>query len=138
MAGSSSQPFYDDGEPDDPSLALALRLQQEEDEALALALQEEEAAVPPPSARRPPPSPQQRAPGVVLDAPAHKAVQHLGRGTCKKLETHFKLKGGLTLRELLRLFAGDRREEMMMLIDAGQRQRVEAELVAQAIDHPMT
>ena len=78
-----------------------------------------------------------RLPGEILAGPAHKAVQHLGRGTCKKLEGHFKCKEAMSLRELLRLFGGPKREELLMLIDAGQRQRVEAELVALSLDFPV-
>ena len=139
MAGSSSDPIGADVHhpEDDASLALALRLQEAEDAALALSLQEsEDAAQPPP---QPAATPSARAasgaarlPGELLGGPAHKAVQHLGRGTAKKLEAHFKT--SLSLRELLRLFHGARREELLMLIDAGQRDRVEAELVALALD----
>ena len=157
MAGSSSDPIglrHDDE--DDPSIALALALQAEEDERMAMELlQEEEAA-----SRQQPPrtssssstargqqqqqqqyqqvaSSTGRLPGERLAGAAHKTVQHLGRGTAKKIESHF-LKGQaiLTLAELLRIFRGDRREEMLMLIDAGQRSRVEAELVALTLDFP--
>ena len=67
--------------------------------------------------------------------PAHKACQHLGRNTCKKIESHFlKSNQSLTLAALLQLFSSAKREELLMMVDAGQRQRVEAELVALALD----
>ena len=147
MAGSSSDdPFRtrhdeDADDADDPSMALARQLQEEEDAILALSLQDAE---PPPAARSRPPgaaaSPatasRGRLPGEVLAGTAHKAIQHLGKGTAKKLEAHFK-RQPLTLRETLELFNGPRREELLMLIDAGQRQRVEAELVALSLDFPV-
>ena len=77
-------------------------------------------------------------PGERLAGPAHKSVHHLGKGTASKLQKHFlKAQGGpLTLAELLRIFRWPKREELLGLIDAGQRQRVEAELVALALDFP--
>ena len=141
MAGSSSDPIgggVRHHESDDPSLALALRLQEEEDAALALSLQEADLS----AAASPQPQPAMvatpdrgRLPGELLVGPAHKAVQHLGRGTAKKIEVHMKQQP-LTLRDLLRLFNGPRREELLGLVDAGQRQRVEAELVALSLDFP--
>ena len=133
MAASSSQSMVhdDDREGDvDPSLMLALRLQEEEDVILALSLQESESVATPSGGTTS--SGGCRLPGELLNDRASKAVQHLGKGTVKKLEAHFKT--SLSLRELLRLFHGARREELLMLIDAGQRDRVEAELVALALD----
>ena len=149
MAGSSCDSVP--REEEDPSLALALALQAEEDERLALELMREDEVAARPKQPQQPQQPagqhlqqqqQQphqpgRLPGEILAGAAHKAVQHLGRGTAKKLEAHF-LKGqmALSLAELLRIFRGDRREELLMLIDAGQRSRVEAELVALSLDFP--
>ena len=61
----------------------------------------------------------------------------MGRNTAKKIEARF-CKGGqtLTLATLLMLFRSDQREEVLMLVDSGQRQRVEAELIALTLDFP--
>ena len=137
MAASSSQSMVhdDDREGDvDPSLMLALRLQEEEDVIVALSLQESESVATPSGGTTS--SGGGRLPGELLNGRASKAVQHLGKGTVKKLEAHFK-KQPMSLRELLAIFHGPRREEMLMLIDAGQRARVEAELVALALDFPI-
>ena len=141
MAGSSTDPVGGSAHhpEDDPSLALALRLQEEDDAALALSLQEAEHASPPPPRPAPRPVPAASAPAPrapLLTTPAHKVVQHLGRGTCKKIQEHFKC-SSLSLRDVLQIFNSARREEMLMLVDSGQRQRVEAELIAMAIDFPM-
>ena len=140
MAASSSNT-----EDDDPSLALALALQAEDDAALARNLMHEEE-----ENRRRQRQQQQTVqstsaaaatgplPGERLAGAAHKSISHLGKNTCKKLAAHF-LKGGqttLSLAELLRLFRGPQREELLMLCDAGQRQRIEAELVAADLDFP--
>ena len=62
----------------------------------------------------------QRAAADVGPAGAHKSVQHLGRVTCKACQ---RSSSGtpLTLRHLLSLWS-ERREAMLALIDAGQRQ----------------
>ena len=73
----------------------------------------------------------------LLTSAAHKSVQHLGKGTAKRIEEKYlKKQQLLTLQELLRLFNGPQREELLMMVDAGQRERVEAELVALALDFP--
>ena len=63
-------------------------------------------------------------------------MQHLGRGTCKKIEAHLHRKEALSLRALLQLFNSERRDEVLMLVDIGQRVRVEAELCALSLDFP--
>ena len=139
MAGSSSDPLGTEVHhpEDDPSLALAIALQQDEDAALALALQEEEAAPRAAAASAASATAASSSsagrPGVTLAWPAHRAVQHLGRGTCKKIAALNRTET-LSLRGLLKLFNGPRQHEVLMLVDSGQRQRVEAELVALAHD----
>jgi hypothetical protein len=130
MSGTSSPNHFED-------LALARQLQEEEDAALALALQQDDRASKPSSSAAGALQPSGRLPGERLAGPAHSSVHHLGRGTASKLQTHFlKAQQPLTLAELLRIFRGTRREELLGLIDAGQRQRVEAELVALDLDFP--
>ena len=127
----------------DPSLALALALQAEDDEALARTLMAEEEERERQHRERQAAQPthqQQRGPlpGERLSMAAHKSIQHLGKATCKKLEAHFlKKQQTLTLEELLKIFRSERREEMLMLVDPGQRQRIEAELVAATLDFPV-
>ena len=137
MAASSSEDL-------DPSLALALALQAEDDAAIARNLMhEEEESLRRRQQQSVPPQPAGAAadgplPGERLAGAAHKTINHLGKNTCKKLALHFR-KGGqttLTLAELLRLFRGPQRDELLMLCDAGQRQRIEAELVAADLDFP--
>ena len=36
----------------------------------------------------------------------------------------------------MKIFRSEQREEMLMLVDPGQRQRIEAELVAASLDFP--
>ena len=67
-----------------------------------------------------------------LGSPSHKAVTHLGRNTAHKINEQFGI--GPTLRELLKLVDGPRRPEVLALIDAGVRDRVDAELTALRID----
>ena len=134
---------------DEASLALALALQAEEDEAASAALARrlhDEAAAPrsgePTTAAWADtgPSPSARTgplPGERLAGAAHKSIQHLGKATCKKLEAHFLTsRQTLTLAELLRLYRGPRRDELMSYIDSGQRERVTAELIAADLDFP--
>lgn len=80
--------------------------------------------------------PRGKLPGELLAGPAYKAVAHLGRGTAKRMEAHFNLRGQLSLDALLDLYAGPRRSDCLSLVDAGQRQRVEAELIALTLDFP--
>ena len=142
-AGSSSNDFG--GHDDDRSMALALALQAEDDEALARTLmlaeeeREREHRQRQAGQQQQQQQQQQRGPlpGERLAGAAHKSIQHLGKATCKKLEAHFlKKQQTLTLAELLRIFRSERREEMLTLVDPGQRQRIEAELVAASLDFP--
>ena len=145
-AGSSSNDFGGHDHADDRSLALALALQAEDDEALARTLMLEEEEREREHRQRQAGQQQQQQqqqqqrgplPGERLDGAAHKSIQHLGKATCKKLEAHFlKKQQTLTLAELLRIFRSERREEMLTLVDPGQRQRIEAELVAASLDFP--
>lgn len=143
MASSS---YAADGGVDDPSLALALALQSADDAELARQMMADEeererqhrrgqqVAAPATASQQQHHGP---LPGERLAAAAHKSIQHLGKNTCKKLESHFlKNKQTMTLAELLKIFRSARREEMLMLVDAGQRQRIEAELVAADLDFP--
>ena len=141
-AGSSSNDFG--GHDDDRSMALALALQAEDDEALARTLMLEEEEREREHRQRQAGQQQQQQqqqrgplPGERLAGAAHKSIQHLGKSTCKKIEAHFlKKQQTLTLAELLRIFRSERREEMLTLVDPGQRQRIEAELVAASLDFP--
>ena len=142
-AGSSSNDFG--GHDDDRSMALALALQAEDDEALAKTLMLEEEEREREHRQRQAGQQQQQQqqqqrgplPGERLAGAAHKSIQHLGKATCKKIEAHFlKKQQTLTLAELLRIFRSERREEMLTLVDPGQRQRIEAELVAASLDFP--
>ena len=142
-AGSSSNDFG--GHDDDRSMALALALQAEDDEALARTLMLEEEEREREHRQRQAGQQQQQQqqqqrgplPGERLAGAAHKSIQHLGKATCKKIEAHFlKKQQTLTLAELLRIFRSERREEMLTLVDPGQRQRIEAELVAASLDFP--
>ena len=118
------------------SFALARKLQEEEDAALAAALMAQDAA-PVSAGQRQTVTTTGPLPGERLASAAHKSCQHMGRNTAKKIEARF-CKGGqtLTLATLLMLFRSDQREEVLMLVDSGQRQRVEAELVALTLDFP--
>ena len=141
-ASSSTDPLdgprgaiFDDD--DDPSVALARALQLEEDAAMAAALAAEDA--------RPAAVPHTAGAGSAkivagampaadrLSAPAYKQVQHLGRGTAKRMAELLNLPS-LTLRDLLCAADGPRAAEILQCIDAGQRDRVQASLVALRMD----
>ena len=139
MAASSSSdvlPYTDD----DASIRLAMALQAEADEELVREMMMEQEQPRPTAAPHDGPTALPRngpLPGEKLRGPAHSAIQHLGRKTAKKLEAHFMKSGKqLTLAELLRLFRGPQWEEVLMLIDPGQRERIEAELVSADLDYP--
>ena len=140
-ASSSTDPLdgprgaiFDDD--DDPSVALARALQLEEDAATAAALAAEDAR---------PAAPRAAGAGSAkivagampaadrLSSPAYKQVQHLGRGTAKRMAELLNLPS-LTLRDLLRAADGPRAAEILQCIDAGQRDRVQASLVALRMD----
>ena len=126
MAGSSCDPVP--REEEDPSLALALALQAEEDERLALD-----------SCGRmkwqPGQQPQHQHQHRSSSSSSHAAASAraatrrdfgwcrtrgsatFGRGTAKKLEAPSSRPGGAFQRCFV--FRGDRREELLMLIDAG-------------------
>ena len=137
MAGSSSDPL-----PfmlDELSLALARQLQEEDDAVMAAQLIADDA-------RSATAAKQQHGQPLMttlsagraphLASPAHKVCQHLGRQTCKKISEHFlKQNTPMTLGELLGIFRSSKqRETLLMMVDAGQRERVEAELVALDFD----
>ena len=124
---------------DELSLALARQLQEEDDAVMAAQLIADDA-------RSATAAKQQHSQPLMttlsagraphLASPAHKVCQHLGRQTCKKISEHFlKQNTPMTLGELLRIFRSSKqREALLMLVDAGQRERVEAELVALDLD----
>ena len=130
MAGSSTSTVDEEA-----SLALARQLQEEDDAAMAaqLTADEERSMVVAQQLPRDRPQAAARAPPH-LASPAHKVCQHLGRQTCKKIAAHFVNQTTLTLEDLLRIFRSKRREELLMMVDAGQRERVEAEIVALDLD----
>ena len=59
-------------------------------------------------------------------------MTNLGRQTLKKIQAKFGI--GPSTRELLQLEGGPRRGELLAMIDAGQRGRVAAQLVALRLD----
>ena len=133
-ASSSTDPFP--GADDDPSIALARALQLEEDAALAAALAAEDSR--PVAHAAGGTSSAAVVAGALpaadrLSSPAYKQVQHLGRGTAKRIADILGLKS-LTLRGLLLAVDGPRAAEIMACIDAGQRDRVQATLVALRLD----
>ena len=139
MAGSSSDPL-----PfmlDELSLALARQLQEEDDAVMAAQLIADDArSATAAKEQRGQPSSLTSTPSAGraphLASPAHKVCQHLGRQTCKKISEHFlKQNTPMTLGELLGIFRSSKqRETLLMMVDAGQRERVEAELVALDFD----
>ena len=144
MAGSSTDaiggPIYYDDDDDDPdllSLRLARQLQADDDAAFAAQLmqEEEDAAAEVSHAQQ---SSARAAtgplPGEQLAGAAHKSVKHLGKNTCKAIAKKFSTPSPLSLRHLLQISTSTRREEMLAMVDAGQRERVAAELIALAID----
>ena len=140
-ASSSTDPLdgprgaiFDDD--DDPSAALARALQLEEDAAMAAALAAEDAR--PAAPHTTGAGPANIVAGAMpaadrLSAPAYKQVQHLGRGTAKRMAELLNLPS-LTLRDLLRAADGPRAAEILQCVDAGQRDRVQASLVALRMD----
>ena len=138
-ASSSTDPLdgprgaiFDDD--DDPSVALARALQLEEDAAMAAALAAEDARPAAPRAAGAAKIVAGAMPAADrLSAPAYKQVQHLGRGTAKRMAELLQLPS-LTLRDLLRAADGPRAAEILQCIDAGQRDRVQASLVALRMD----
>ena len=132
LDGPRGAHFDDDN---DPSVALARALQLEEDAALAAALAAEDSR---PVAHAGGASSAAVVAGALpaadrLSSPAYKQVQHLGRGTAKRIADILGLKS-LTLRDLLLAVDGPKAAEIMACIDAGQRDRVQATLVALRLD----
>jgi len=68
-----------------------------------------------------------------MECSAHKMVEHLGKGTAKTIASAFKTDGSLGA--LLQLMeAPEKRVAVLELVDAGQRERVDAECTALALD----
>ena len=133
-AGTSSSAGWDAG---DASLNLARRLQVEEDAAYAAQLMAEDQRPARPASSVGPNSSSGHLPRAEpvserLAAPAHKAVAHLGRSTAKRIGRELKV--DLTVGKLLQLLGSPHRIHVLEMVDAGQRDRVEAECDALRID----